>query len=207
MNPVLVDENGNETLLLSLDATSYTSDFGTLHKNTNVEGGTLNIGGTTYAKGLGMNGQCIATYNIPTDNKYVQFKAFVGLDNSVVNDAPAATNNATVEFLVFGDDMQVSPSMKETLPLTSIGIDADRKCEIKDLWSKKNMGTFANNDFSVSLNAHQSALHRVTPLNRTLGSSLDISSRNVGNGVYIDVTVNGAPDSSSYVVIMCDDSI
>ena len=43
------------------------SDFGSLHKNTNVEGGTLNIGGTTYAKGLGMNRRCVATYNIPTD--------------------------------------------------------------------------------------------------------------------------------------------
>jgi acid stress-induced BolA-like protein IbaG/YrbA len=69
------------------------------------------------------------------------------------------------------------------------------------------MGTFANNDFSVSLNAHQSALYRITPLNRAQGSSLDISSRNVGDDVYIDVTLNGAPDSSSYVVIMCDDSI
>jgi hypothetical protein len=207
MNPVLVDENGNETSLLSLDAASYTSDFGSLHKNTNVEGGTLNIGGTTYAKGLGMNGQCVATYNIPTDKKYVQFKAFVGLDNSVVNDAPSAASNATVEFLVFGDDMQVSPSMKAALPLTAIGMDADRKCEITDLWSKKDMGTFANNDFSVSLNAHQSALYRITPLNRAQGSSLDISSRNVGDDVYIDVTLNGAPDSSSYVVIMCDDSI
>jgi alpha-galactosidase len=140
MNPVLVDENGNETSLLSLDAASYTSDFGSLHKNTNVEGGTLNIGGTTYAKGLGMNGQCVATYNIPTDKKYVQFKAFVGLDNSVVNDAPSAASNATVEFLVFGDDMQVSPSMKAALPLTAIGMDADRKCEITDLWSKKGYG-------------------------------------------------------------------
>lgn len=58
INPVLIDEEGNETSLTTLKHTSYSSSWGSLHVNQNVEGRTLTVEGKTYETGLGMNAQC-----------------------------------------------------------------------------------------------------------------------------------------------------
>jgi alpha-galactosidase len=205
VNPVLVDSEGNETSLTSLTPDSYTSDWSTLHKNTSVENTKLNIGGTQYATGLGMNGRALAVYTLPADKHYVTFKAKVGLDYSVLKDAPSAKTNATVEFLVFGNERLIPTTSTFTLPLAKLGIEADRLCRVTDLWSKKNLGTFSGNAFSTTLSRHESALYRITPLDRTNGNSVTISSRDVrSDSAYIDITVSGPTDSTTYVQILCD---
>lgn len=164
VNPVIVADDGTELSLTTLTPVSYKSDFGNLNINTNVEGQQLNIGGTTYATGLGMNGQAIAVYDLPTDKNWVTFKAFVGLDYSSTTDAPANDpNNATVEFLVFGSSLQLSESIEATIDMDALGIKSGEECTVTDLWTKENLGTYSGKQFHVTLKNHQSALYKVLP--------------------------------------------
>lgn len=59
VNPVLIDADGNETSLTKLKATSYTSEWGNLHINKNVENGPLRVEGKSYTTGLGLNAQWV----------------------------------------------------------------------------------------------------------------------------------------------------
>jgi hypothetical protein len=205
VNPVLVDANGKETSLTALTADSYRSDWSTLHTNANVENGALNIGGKSYKTGLGMNGNCLAVYTLPADKHYVSFKAKVGLDYSVLKDAPSSKTNATVEFMVFGDSRLMSRVASISLPFTDLGIGKDQSYKVTDLWSKKTIGTYKNDEFATELAAHQSGLYRITPLDRKQCNSIAISSRKQTDGsYYIDVTLAGSSDASSYVQILCD---
>ena len=131
VNPVLVDENGQETSLTTLSQTSYTSSWGSLHKNTNVEGGTLKINGTSYSKGLGMNAACTLLYTLPAGHKYVRLKGLVGYDSSCDTDAPSGGNNCTMKFLIYATSTKTYVSAD----LTTLGYTADEEVSVKDCWS------------------------------------------------------------------------
>ena len=75
VNPVLVDENGEEVSLLTLTPSSYKSDWGSLHTNKNVEGKALKVDGVTYETGLGMNAQCTLIYDLPAGHKWKTLRA------------------------------------------------------------------------------------------------------------------------------------
>lgn len=208
VNPVLIDKDGKETSLTTLTADSYVSDFGSLQINKNVDGGKLNIGGTEYAVGLGMNAQSVAVYTLPADGNYVAFKAKVGLDYSVVKDAPAGKEHATAEFMVFGDRVASDAKMPVPLSLTALGLDKNQRCRITDLWSKENLGVFKDNEYQPILDAHQSGLYYIELLEREKSNSLSIKGNIIGaDSASIEVTIHGVTDENSYVQILCDDKV
>ena len=167
IDPVLVADDGSKLSLVNLTPESYRSDFGALEKNRNVERGTLNIGGTEYTTGLGMNSEAVAKYTIPAGKNYIRFEAKVGLDYSVLKDAPADNQRtATVEFMVFGEELLPNGMVPVTLPLNALGFEENRECLITDLWSKEELGIYKNDEFQVVLEPHQSGFYLVTPLNR-----------------------------------------
>src|SRR5882724_9279231 len=78
---------------LELGATSQ--GWGEPHKNQSVDGHGLNIGGSSFARGLGTHAESILYINL--NNAAQTFSASVGVDSEVSSPA------ASVEFKVLGD--------------------------------------------------------------------------------------------------------
>ena len=134
VNPVLVDADGNETSLTSLTAASYSSEWGTLHINKNVEGGTLRVDGQSYATGLGMNAQCTLVYNLPEGHNFKTFKALCGYDSSCDTDNTSA-NGTTMEFMFY-----VAVNEPFSFDLTELGYGTEETVPVYDIWQKKDIG-------------------------------------------------------------------
>ncbi len=134
VNPVLVDADGNETSLTSLTAASYSSEWGTLHINKNVEGGTLRVDGQSYATGLGMNAQCTLVYNLPEGHNFKTFKALCGYDSSCDTDNTSA-NGTTMEFMFY-----VAVNEPFSFDLTELGYGTEETVPAYDIWQKKDIG-------------------------------------------------------------------
>ena len=132
INPVLIDAEGNETSLTTLTATSYSSDWGTLHINRNVENGTLRVDGQAYSTGLGLNAKCTLIYDLPAGHNYTTFRSLCGYDSSCDTDNPS-TSGTTLEFIIY------TSSSKETecdFDLTQLGYEADELVSVRNIWSR-----------------------------------------------------------------------
>lgn len=154
VNPVLIDEDGNETSLTTLPHTSYTSDWGSLHINKNVENGTLKVEGVAYDKGLGMNGECTLVYDLPAGHKYKTFKALCGYDSSCDTDN-SATSGTTMEFIFYAT---ASPNF--TVDITQFGYKADEAVPVYDIWAKKSAGV-ATGSITADVPSHGVRLFRL----------------------------------------------
>ena len=152
--PVLIDEQGQETSLTTLQHASYTSEWGTLHVNRNVENGTLRVEGQSYAVGLGMNAQCTLVYDLPEGHHYKTFRALCGYDSSCDTDNPSATGT-TMEFLVY-----VTRPQTFDFDLTQLGFAASESVPVYDVWERQSMAT-AKGMISVSVPSHGVRLFRL----------------------------------------------
>ena len=135
VNPVLIDAQGNATSLTTLAHTSYTADWGTLHVNSNVEGGPLRIDGQQYATGLGMNAKCTLVYDLPQGHSFTTFQALCGYDSSCDTDNTSATGT-TMEFLVY-----VLKNEPYVFDLSLLGYAADEAVPVYDVWQQQSLGT------------------------------------------------------------------
>ena len=156
INPVLIDADGNETSLTSLQQASYTSEWGTLHVNKNVEGGTLKVDGQTYTTGLGMNAQCTLVYNLPSGHNYKTFRALCGYDSSCDTDNKS-TSGTTMEFLFY---VVANNSFDFDLSLIGYPTFAQKPVPVYDIWAKENVG-WATGTLSVSIPSHGVKLFRL----------------------------------------------
>ena len=129
INPVLIDADGQETSLTTLQHTSYTSEWGTLHVNRNVENGTLRVDGQSYTTGLGLNAQCTLVYDLPKGHSYKTFRALCGYDSSCDTDNTSASGT-TMEFLFY-----VTKAEPYTFDLTQLGYRADEQVPVYDIWA------------------------------------------------------------------------
>jgi hypothetical protein len=152
--PVLIDEQGQETSLTTLQHASYTSEWGTLHVNRNVENGTLRVEGQSYAVGLGMNAQCTLVYDLPEGHHYKTFRALCGYDSSCDTDNPSATGT-TMEFLVY-----VTRPQTFDFDLTQLGFAASESVPVYDVWERQSMDP-AKGMISVSVPSHGVRLFRL----------------------------------------------
>ena len=152
--PVLIDEQGQETSLTTLQHASYTSEWGTLHVNRNVENGTLRVEGQSYAVGLGMNAQCTLVYDLPEGHHYKTFRALCGYDSSCDTDNPSATGT-TMEFLVY-----VTRPQTFDFYLTQLGFAASESVPVYDVWERQSMAP-AKGMISVSVPSHGVRLFRL----------------------------------------------
>ena len=153
INPVLIDEDGNETSLTTLKHTSYTSEWGNLNINKNVEGGTLRVDGQSYTTGLGMNAACTLIYDLPEGHSYKTFKALCGYDSSCDTDNKG-TDGTTMEFLIY-----VNKSESFDVDITQLGYVAGEVVPVYDVWAKKDFG-FATGTFRANVPSHGAKLFR-----------------------------------------------
>ncbi|MCR5270375.1 MAG: NPCBM/NEW2 domain-containing protein [Prevotella sp.] len=135
INPVLIDANGNETSLTTLSHNSYSSEWGSLHVNKNVEGNTLRVDGVNYETGLGLNGQCTLVYNLPEGHQFKTFRALCGYDSSCDTDN-TSTTGTTMEFFFY-----VTKNDSYDVDLTQFGYSADEDIPLYDIWAKNDVGT------------------------------------------------------------------
>ena len=154
VNPVLIDEDGVETSLTNLEATSYTSEWSNLHINKNVENGPLKVDGVTYSKGLGMNAECTLIYTLPSGHKYKTFRALCGYDSSCETDN-GSTSGTTMVFYVY-----TSKSDVYSFDLTRLGYGANESVPVYDIWAKESIGTVSGT-LSVPIGEHGVRLFRL----------------------------------------------
>ncbi|UKK58682.1 NPCBM/NEW2 domain-containing protein [Prevotella communis] len=154
INPVLIDAEGNETLLTTLRQTSYQSEWGSLHVNKNVEGGTLKVDGQSYDTGLGMNAQCTLIYDLPSGHSWKTFRALCGYDSSCDTDNSSASGT-TMEFIFY-------VTKKETydFDLTQLGYGATESVPVHDIWADEDLDT-ATGSFSTTVPSHGVKLFRL----------------------------------------------
>lgn len=205
VNPMLIDADGNQTSLTDYNYTSAVTDWQNLAvKNKNVDGGTLNINGKSYSKGIGTNSNAVIIYDLPADKHFVTFTALVGYDYAM----KSAPFGVTMEFLVFTENPLPDYSRTVNLDLTALGIDADHPCALYDIWEGKEIGIFKNNEFTDTLSQHASSLYRVTPLERSSTNGVSLESLALApDSVLVTATVSGEVDESSYVQFLCDNVI
>ena len=200
INPVLIDADGNETSLTSMSYASYSSDWGTVNVNKNVEGGTLSVGGTTYSTGLGLNAYGTLVYNLDPTAGYTTFHALCGLDDSALSDNSSTTSGCTIEFMVFTD----SVSSSFNIDLTTLGFATDQQVSFYDIWQKESLGTYSGSDFSTTVPDHGAKLYRLTP-QRTTTTTITLSTASQADTTYvITADVSGSPDSTAYVLWYID---
>jgi len=133
INPVLIDAEGNETSLTTLQHTSYKSEWGSLHVNQNVEGRTLAVEGQTYTTGLGLNAQCTLIYDLPEAHTYKTFRALCGYDSSCDTDNPNSSGT-TMEFLFY-----VTKNEPYTFDLTQLGYSVSEPVPVHDIWANEDL--------------------------------------------------------------------
>ncbi|GMQ60630.1 hypothetical protein AN1V17_50310 [Vallitalea sediminicola] len=102
-NPMLlIDKEVTTSVYLSdLDWTSAQSGWGTVKKDTSVDGNPLTINGNTYAKGIGAHANSEIIYNL--DGAYTIFYSHIGVDDEV-------GTNSTMVFEVYADGEKIYES-------------------------------------------------------------------------------------------------
>ena len=161
INPTLVDADGNETKLTTFQYDSSVTDWHNISNyGKNVDGGALIVGGQEYADGIGTNSNSTITYTLPPNHPFVKFRSFVGYDEGVKKNI---NSGVTMEFLVFTSDPTATDSLSLPLDLTALGIPAGEKCEITDLWTKENLGTFSGSQYVATLAGHASQMLKIVP--------------------------------------------
>ena len=156
INPVLIDKEGNETSLTTYKHTSYTSEWGSLHVNRNVEGGALVVEGKTYSLGLGLNAECTLIYDLPKGHDYVKFSALCGYDSSCDRDN-TSSSGTTMEFLI---SRSQSKAATISVDLTQFGYGADEEVPLHDIWANESAGT-TSGTLSVEVPRHGVKLYRL----------------------------------------------
>ena len=154
INPVLIDAEGNETSLTTLRQTSYQSEWGSLHVNKNVEGGTLKVDGQSYDTGLGMNAKCTLIYDLPSGHSWKTFRALCGYDSSCDTDNSSASGT-TMEFIFY-----VTKKKTYDFDLTQLGYGATESVPVHDIWADEDLDT-ATGSFSTTVPSHGVKLFRL----------------------------------------------
>ena len=187
INPVLIDINGNETSLTTLKATSYTSEWGSLHTNENVEGNTLRVDGQSYTTGLGVNAQCTLIYDLPEGHNYTRFRALCGYDSSCDQDNPSSSGT-TMEFFFYITKNQVFE-----FDLTQLGYSANERIPLYDIWGRQPAGN-ASGILRTYIPVHGVMLFRlgdnqpdgISPLHNDTDAS-SRSAQPIDSGVYYNL--------------------
>ena len=154
INPVLIDAEGNETSLTTLSHASYTSEWGSLHINKNVENGTLKVDGESYTTGLGMNAQCTLIYNLPAGHNYTTFRALCGYDSSCDTDNTSSTGT-TMEIFFY----VTAPNIFD-VDLTALGYSADEDVLLYDIWEKTTLQPVKGH-LKATVPSHGAKLYRL----------------------------------------------
>lgn len=185
ISPTIYKPNGDSLLLSSLTWVSATSGWASVVKNKSLDGNALKVNGVSYTNGIGLNANSIIQFNLPAG--YTTFRSFCGFDDEVLS----AASGVTMEFLVYTQDPAITKALPMTVDLPSLGFNGD--CLIRNLWAKKDTGTFTGTQFVPSIKTHGAGLYRISALNRSLETSVNLSASaaqvSATDTVVLDVTV------------------
>jgi len=186
INPTIYKANGDSLKLTTLTPITATSGWDVVHTNKSLGNGTLTVNGKTYTNGYGVNAYSTIQFNLPEG--YTSFKAFCGFDDEVFT----AANGVSVEFMVFTQDPAVNSVVSVPVDLTSLGFSGN--CLIRDMWAKKDSGTFSGTQFIPSVKAHGAKLYRISAENRSSQTSVSMSASspqsNLGDTVLLNISVS-----------------
>ncbi|MDE5608168.1 MAG: NPCBM/NEW2 domain-containing protein [Muribaculaceae bacterium] len=98
INPVLTLKDGSKVDLTTLTPLRKTVGWGSLHVNTNIEGGKLSVDGVKYDKGLAVHANSVVVFDLPEGT--TAFDAIGGIDNTGSDQG----SKCSVEFFVFAYD-------------------------------------------------------------------------------------------------------
>ncbi|MDE6802061.1 MAG: NPCBM/NEW2 domain-containing protein, partial [Muribaculaceae bacterium] len=98
INPTLTMKDGSKVDLTTLSPVRQTVGWGSLHVNTNLEGGRLSVDGVKYDKGLAVHANSVVVFDLPEG--VTAFDAIGGLDNTGSDQG----SKSSVEFYVFDYD-------------------------------------------------------------------------------------------------------
>ncbi len=155
INPVLIDADGGQIRLTSLTPSSYSSDWGSLNTNKNVEGGRLKVEGKTYTNGLGMNARCKLIYDLPADHHFTTFKALCGYDSSCDSDN-RTQDGTTMEFIFYTQSQSMF-----TFDLTKIGYEPDETLNVYNIWEHRDEQPISGT-ISAKVPSHGARLYRLS---------------------------------------------
>ncbi len=207
INPTIYNTKGDSVRLTTLTPVSATSGWDVVHTNKSLNNGTLTVNGKTYANGYGVNSYSIIQFNLPTG--YSKFNAFCGFDDEVLS----APNGVSVEFMVFTQDPGISTAASMPVDLVSLGFSGN--CLIRDLWAKKDSGTFAGTQFTPLVKLHGAKLYRISAQNRSSQTSVTLTSSmpqaNLGDSVLLNLSVVKTGDAISrpngFFVVSSNDTV
>lgn len=211
INPCVTLADGTATDLTTLKYTKGTCGWGSIHINSNINGGSLSVDGTTYDKGIATHANSVIVYDLP--GEATRFTAMAGIDNTGSDQG----SKSSVEFLVYDFD-PTDPSLPAedetldaSLDLQSFGIGEDVECRITDMWTGTVAGTFKGSEYSVVLEPHASVLYRVTPLGRggepTVALSVPSAPQMSGEPFAVGIRVSGGVSEGAYVQLTCNGEI
>ncbi|MDE6339215.1 MAG: NPCBM/NEW2 domain-containing protein [Muribaculaceae bacterium] len=98
INPTVTLADGSSVDLTDCKMLRATCGWGTVHVNSNIEGGKLKIDNKEYDKGIATHANSIIIFDLPENA--VKFTALAGLDNTGTNQG----SKSSVEFLVYNYD-------------------------------------------------------------------------------------------------------
>lgn len=207
INPTIYKANGDSLKLTTLTPVSATSGWDVVHTNKSLNNNALIVNGKTYTNGYGVNSYSTIQFNLPAG--YTTFKSFCGFDDEVLT----AASGVSVEFMAFTQDPSNTTTAVMPVDLPRLGFTGN--CLIRDLWAKKDTGTFAGTQFSPVVNSHGAKLYRVSAQNRSneTSVSLNIASAQVhqGDTVLLNLSVQKTGSATEaptgYFVVYHNDTV
>ncbi len=155
IEPRLTGRNGTLNLA-EIPWVRATSGWDTPKIDKSVGGNALRVGDREYARGIGTHATSVIEYDIPEG--YDTFSSTAGLDQECVSH----TEGATVRFHVFTRFPTGSPPADSLLlPVQISALGLSGRCEVRDLWAKKDLGNFSGS-FSLYVRNHGARLLRVS---------------------------------------------
>lgn len=205
-NPILVDSEGNETSLTTLDwDDDPVNGWYDPKINTNNDGNTMYINGEKYSLGFGVNAPSMLTFTLPEGHDYVTFKSIVGYDDDVAS----SSSGVTMEFRVFIEDPSPSSDQEIHIDLRELGYAEDQLCEITEMWQGESKGEFKNDEFSEVFASHASGLYKVSAVERQTSPDVTLS---MDSDTYTDtdtfnISASVSGMSEGYITFYLNDSI
>lgn len=211
INPRVTLSDGTVTDLTTLKYTKGTCGWGSIHINSNINGGKLSVDGTNYDKGIATHANSVIVYDLP--GEATRFTAMAGIDNTGSDQG----SKSSVEFLVYDFD-PTDPSLpaedetlQARLDLGALGIGEDVECLITDMWTGAVAGTFKGSEYSVVLEPHASMLYRVTPQGRggepSVALSVVSAAQMSGEPFTVEARVSGGVSDGGYIQLVCNGKI
>lgn len=98
INPVITMADGSTIDVTTLKPLRKSVGWGSLHINSNLEGGSLSVNGVKYDKGLAVHANSVLVFDLPEGAR--SFSAIAGIDNTGSDQG----SKPSVEFFVFNFD-------------------------------------------------------------------------------------------------------